>query len=264
MLMTGNTLNKLNLVAFFLHLCQFIAQVVLTNLVPSFRNFKLPVVVNYLSYDEQAKYLYLKTRTLYLMPVAPLIYIFFLLTALFHGLLLVPRVNSAYQIKLKKGRNMFRWIEYSITSSLMIIVIALFIGIYDLSLLTLIGITNANMNFSGLLMEQINKPNKKVKWLPYLQGCLSGISTWIPVIIYLTYSASESNLFPKFVIGVFASYFFFFNTFAVNMLLQFCRVGKWKEPFFSEYIYIVLSLASKSLLGWLVFSGLNQPNKYNQ
>lgn len=263
MALTVSTINKLNFIAVFLHAAQFVAQVTLTYRVPSFRDFKLPVVANYLSYDSQAEYLYLKSRTIYLMPIAPLIYIFFLLTAVFHSLVLIPQVNKYYVQQLNKGRNAFRWIEYSLTSSLMIIVIALFFGIYDVTLLTLIGITNANMNFSGLLMERINKSHKTVKWLPYLQGCLSGISTWIPIITYLAYSAGESNLFPKFVIGVLVSYFFFFNTFAVNMLLQFGKVGKWKEPFFSEYIYILLSLASKSLLGWLVYSGLNQPNKYN-
>eukprot|EP01051_Picozoa_sp_SAG22_P005525 SAG22_NODE_330_length_12211_cov_6.451948_12_plen_67_part_00 len=50
------------------------------------------------------------------------------------------------------------------------------------------------------------------------------------------------------------------NTFPVNMALQYGRVGPWRDYRYGEKVYIILSLASKSLLTWLVFGGTFQPS----
>ena len=60
--------------------------------------------------------------------------------------------------------------------------------------------------------------------------------------------------------GILVGYFIFFNTFPVNMILQYARVGKWADYRYGELCYIWLSLLSKSLLAWLVFGGTFQPN----
>jgi hypothetical protein len=49
--------------------------------------------------------------------------------------------------------------------------------------------------------------------------------------------------------------FIFFNTFAINMWLQYTKVGKWKDYAYGEKAYIVLSLVSKSALGWIIVLG---------
>ncbi|HEX6031907.1 MAG TPA: heliorhodopsin HeR, partial [Tepidiformaceae bacterium] len=59
---------------------------------------------------------------------------------------------------------------------------------------------------------------------------------------------------PNFVYGIFVSLFLFFNSFAVNMLLQYRRVGPWREYLFGEKAYILLSLTAKSALAWQVFA----------
>ena len=58
---------------------------------------------------------------------------------------------------------------------------------------------------------------------------------------------------PAFVYGIVASLFVFFNCFAVNMVLQYKQVGKWRDYLFGEKVYILLSLTAKSLLAWQVF-----------
>ncbi|MEI6797225.1 MAG: heliorhodopsin HeR, partial [Methanomassiliicoccales archaeon] len=60
---------------------------------------------------------------------------------------------------------------------------------------------------------------------------------------------------PNFVYAIMISIAVFFNIFAVNMLLQYKKVGKWKDYLYGEYVYIVLSLVAKSLLAWQVFAG---------
>ena len=60
---------------------------------------------------------------------------------------------------------------------------------------------------------------------------------------------------PAFVYAIFASLFVFFNVFALNMWLQYRRVGRWRSYLFGEKAYMVLSLVAKSALAWQVFAG---------
>jgi hypothetical protein len=57
------------------------------------------------------------------------------------------------------------------------------------------------------------------------------------------------------VYGIFFSLFVFFNCFAINMFLQYKRIGPWRRYTFGEYGFIFLSLTAKSALAWQVFSG---------
>ena len=52
----------------------------------------------------------------------------------------------------------------------------------------------------------------------------------------------------------------FFNTFPINMVLQYRKVGRWADYRYGELWYVFLSLGSKSLLAWVVFGGTQQPN----
>jgi hypothetical protein len=60
---------------------------------------------------------------------------------------------------------------------------------------------------------------------------------------------------PGFVYGIMISIAFFFNVFAINMLLQYRKKGKYQDYLYGEKMYIVLSLVAKSALAWQVFSG---------
>jgi hypothetical protein len=77
--------------------------------------------------------------------------------------------------------------------------------------------------------------------------------------MYFLGSGNFSQI-PGFVYGILVAYLIFFNTFPINMYLQYAKVGKWADYRYGEKVYIILSLASKSLLAWLVFGGTAQPN----
>ena len=133
-------------------------------------------------------------------------------------------------------------------------------GFYDAASLVLIFFINAVMNMSGLLMEEMNPPDRKfTRWSPFIIGCIAGLAPWIVILMYFLGSGNFSNI-PGFVYGILFAYALFFNTFPINMYLQYARIGKWADYRYGERIYIVLSLLSKSLLAWLVFGGTAQPN----
>jgi len=250
-----------------LHLIQSLMQLVLALTVENFKNFKLPISTSFLAFNVEKRFLFTDSKILGNVTFGPLIFLFFFLSAFFHFLVVIPRCNEIYWNQINRGKNYFRWIEYSISSTVMIWLIAMLFGVTDISLLISIAFANATMNFCGLFQEKYNNirdKNASIDWWPFIVGTFIGIAPWIVVYTYLGSSASETQEnVPGFVYGILVGYFLFFNTFPINMVLQYARIGPWKDYIFGEMGYIVLSLASKTLLGWLVFGGLNQPNEYN-
>lgn len=175
-------------------------------------------------------------------------------------LLIAFVVNKKYVENLKKGMNPYRWYEYAITSSLMLVIIATFVGVWDLWSLVMIFVLNAVMIFCGLLMEKINFYTKKTDWSAYLLGCLSGFIPWVVLAAYFiaALGSSETNP-PAFVYSILLIYFIMFNTFSINMILQYAGVSKWKDYLYGERVYILLSFIAKTILAWLVFVGVFSP-----
>jgi hypothetical protein len=88
------------------------------------------------------------------MPYAAMCSIFSFLSALFH--LIVVLSFDSYTHGLRRGINKFRWWEYSISSSVMIALISMLFGVYDIVTLVAIMSVNACMNLFGLLFEVSN------------------------------------------------------------------------------------------------------------
>jgi hypothetical protein len=169
--------------------------------------------------------------------------------------------NKSYNDNLKKGMNPYRWYEYAFSSSLMILLIASFAGIWELWSLVMIFVLNAMMTMFGYLMEKINQYTEKTDWSPFIIGCISGGTPWLPVYAYFIAAIkSVSQNVPTFVYLIVSIYLILFMAFAVNMVLQYKGVGRWKDYLYGERMYIVLSLVAKTLLAWLVFSGIFMPH----
>ena len=142
----------------------------------------------------------------------------------------------------------------------MIVVIAMLVGIYDLGTLIPIFAINACMNLFGLMMELHNQTTERTNWTSYYCGVFAGFIPWIVIGLYLGGAtiASEGSI-PDFVYYIFISIAFFFNIFAINMILQYKQIGKWREYLHGERAYIILSLVAKSILAWQVFAGTLRP-----
>ena len=237
----------------FLHLIQSILMVVLSN------DFSLPIMTNYLQYNAETQTLLPDPQTITTVKLGPLVALFLLMSSIAHFVISLPKVYEWYVKNLKKGINYARWIEYTFSSSLMIVVIAMLVGVYDLSTLILMFGINAMMILFGMLTEVHNQDTEKTNWLSYYFGCIAGAIPWIVIALYLFGSGEGDYKAPDFVYWIFFSIFIFFNSFAVNMILQYKKVGKWKDYVFGEKVYIILSLVAKSLLAWQVFAGTLRP-----
>lgn len=240
-------LRRYNLVAAAAHAVQAILVVALAT------DFTLPVTATYLEGPPGTTPA--DQIVLWDLPVAWGVALFFFLSAVAHLIVISPSVFPRYCEGLAAGHNYFRWVEYSLSSSVMIVLIAQLVGIADVAaLLALFGV-NASMILFGWLQERYHQPGDG-GWLPFTFGCIAGIVPWLAVLLYVVAPGATSNAEPPaFVYGIIVSLFVFFNVFAVVQWLQYRQVGRWRSYLVGERTYITLSLVAKSALAWQVFAG---------
>ncbi|MFH0952628.1 MAG: heliorhodopsin HeR [Patescibacteria group bacterium] len=245
-------LRIFNLVMFVFHAAQGVLMLVLST------DFALPVTSSFVAFDQTIGKLAPVLKEEFTLPIGYLVAGFLFLSALAH-LLVSTAAYQWYVRNLKRGMNLARWVEYAFSASLMIVVISMLVGIYDGVTLLLIFFLNAMMILFGWVMEVHNQKTEKTNWTAYIFGCIAGAVPWVAVGIFL-FSAGEGDLKPPtFVYWIFFSIFLFFNVFAINMILQYKKTGKWRDYLFGEKVYIILSLVAKSLLAWQVFAGTLRP-----
>ena len=180
---------------------------------------------------------------------------FLLLAAADHLIVVTPRLRRWYLANVSRGVNPARWWEYSVSASIMVVLIAMLACVTDaVALIALFGV-NAAMILFGLAMERANAPGEKVDWRPFIYGCIAGAVPWIAIGLQLGVSQANSRGVPGFVFAIFLTLFLLFNTFAVNMWLQYRGRGRWADPAFAERVYLILSLVAKSALAWQVYAG---------
>jgi len=182
-----------------------------------------------------------------------------LLSSLAHFLIAFP-LNGRYNEALRKGMNPYRWYEYSVSSSIMIVLICFLTGIWELWSLVMIFVLNAMMIGFGYLMEVLNQTTEKTDWSPFILGCVSGAIPWVVLFAYFVSAILSTGLEPpNFVYLIIAFYFVIFNIFAVNMVLQYRGTGPWRDHLYGERFYIILSFVAKTVLSWIVFVGIFAP-----
>jgi len=191
-------------------------------------------------------------QELFSVPLGPMVAIFLLMSAIAH--FSVSTFGYKWYVKnLKMNINKARWFEYALSSSFMLVVIAWLCGMFDFVSIILLFSVNACMNLFGYMMELHNQTTKRTDWTSFIFGCFAGLIPWVALFMYFTGVSGGSP--PGFVYGIMISIAFFFNVFAINMLLQYRKKGKYQDYLYGEKMYIVLSLVAKSALAWQVFSG---------
>lgn len=244
-------LKKLNIFAGILHFASLLIVVALAN------NFSLPVTATYMSGPPGTTFS--PPIILFNLNVSFMVALFLGLSAFFHFFISYGKNFERYTNGLKDHINIFRWVEYSLSSSVMIILIAMITGISSYAALLAIFAANLSMILFGWLQEKYNEPGDG-QWLPFIFGCIAGIIPWIIVLIQLIAPGNTSNATPPgFVYGIVFSIFALFNSFAIVQFLQYRAKGKWSNYLRGEKTYIVLSFVAKSLLAWQIFANTLVP-----
>jgi hypothetical protein len=244
---TANRLRRLNAVVGSLHALQAVVLLAVA------ASVSLPVTGSFLvgppgagDYD---------TATLGSLRVDWLVAAFLLLAAIDHLTLSGGRPRRWYEANVARGINPARWWEYSVSASIMVVLIAMLAGVSEVVALVALFGANAAMIAFGLVQEQVNAGRADVDWRPFVYGCVVGAVPWIAIAAQLVVSSAEGEGAPGFVYAIFVTLFLLFNSFAVNMWLQYRGRGRWADPAFAERAYLILSLVAKSALAWQVYAG---------
>ena len=244
----ARSLQRLNLGVGLVHAVQAVALLLLSN------DLALPVTATFLSTDPV-----LAVQDgpgaptqVFDLPIGPAVALFVALAALDHLLVSGPQ-RRRYERMVRDGRNDLRWLEYSISASLMVVLIAMFAGVWDLgALLGIAGVNSAMIGF-GALQERWSRPGPSASLLPFWLGTVAGLVPWLVIGIFLL---QDAGAVPGFVFVLYAVELLFFWSFGMNQWLQYRRVGRWSSYVFGERAYIWLSLGAKTALAWLVFGNV--------
>lgn len=250
----GQQLQRFNRVAGATHLVQGIALIFILNAAT-----KIPVVTRF--FGQTPDGVQPVSQTLFEFPIALIAPIFLLISAAAHLLIASPLYCRRYEQNIQAGINPARWWEYALSSSLMLVVLQMLGGLIELSSIVFIFTLNFIMNLMGLMMEKYNQLTEQTSWLAFNIGVLAGIVPWIMGGLYFWVSTNNiADSIPVYARFGFLLTFLFFNSFAINMWLQYKKIGKWSEYVYGERAYIVLSLVSKSALGWIIVLGTLRVN----
>ena len=191
---------------------------------------------------------------IYQVRVGLLCALFLLISTIDHLVVASPFANRWYVKNLKKHVNYARWYDYALSSSVIILVIALVSGVYDIAALIPLFCLNATMNLFGLMMELHNQKTEKTNWTAFIFGSFAGVIPWIVIVLYFV-GATQNASVPTFIYYILASLAFFFLLFPLNVFLQYKKVGRWNDYLYGEYVYVILSIVAKTALAWQVFAG---------
>lgn len=194
-------------------------------------------------------------------------------TSLFHvlqGFLVLDDTSDwgrLYRSEIRSGLNVIRWIEYSITASLMTWIVSTLAGMTNVYLLWQLTIVcNVAMQLTGLAHELLQRIDTPYDWVPFATGSIIFLGQWSIIICYFLRSLAAAEdagtdvpFFVQFIVwGLLAS-------FAGFPIVQILYWGKFKPSaparegnawYWYEFWFIVLSIVSKLLLDWTQFGGI--------
>lgn len=193
----------------------------------------------------------LQTESVFELRIAWAVFAFLALAGLDH-LATSTFARKIYERDLNRGINRFRWVEYSISSTIMVLILSVYWGIVTVNALIAIIGANVAMILFGWLQEKMNPAGRTTTtMMPFWFGVLAGITPWA-AMLYNVVQLGDSVDSALYIILIVQGVFFF--CFGLNQWLQYRQVGKWKDYACGEKTYLVLSLAAKSLLAWQVFA----------
>ena len=174
----------------------------------------------------------------------------FLALAAIDHLVTATVFRGTYENDLRGGINRFRWVEYSISATIMILLIGFYSGITNITAVVAVIGANVAMILFGWIQERMNPPGRTTTtMMPFWFGAIAGIAPWVGILIQIV----GSETVPGFVYGIVIVQFALFFSFGLNQWLQYRGIGKWTDYIYGEKAYLVLSLAAKSLLAWQIY-----------
>jgi len=196
-----------------------------------------------------------------------------------------------YSEMIKSGKNPLRFIEYSISASIMLIIIAIINGIFDIHHLLAIGVLTCSCQLCGLVVEFLDVKQLGLMWINHLNGWITFCSAYyiIARAFFASLAFDPDIQPPSFVYAIVVAIFLLYASFGFVQLVEltcltcpcgdttcvseskpgrcygccrvFCPAYRTEDkkgtlrcnPLYKEMVFVTLSLGAKLTLGWLLF-----------
>jgi len=248
-----NSLKKLNILLAVVFAAQAVAILVMSKAVYQ------PIVSHFLAPDTLVSkgaghtVYALAVRHLFDINLVWLVAGFLLVSAIFHAVI-ATKERSHYEADLARGVNGLRWLDYSISASIMLVTIGLLNGIYDVSTLIAIVVLVKLLHLLGYFGET-NAVNIKAKWLSFIGLLAAGGAVWVAIGANLKSAVIYGSGLPQAVYWIDGILFAITVLLALNTLMVFKAKNRWADYLYGERIYMALSFLAKTGLAWLIFAG---------
>lgn len=150
--------------------------------------------------------------------------------------------------------NIMRWLDYSVASVVLTLLVAILAGFNDLVSLVLIAFLALLPNFYGLVMEKVNTKKKNVNWAPYALSLALHF-----ILIALLFFGSQNIRTPSVIIErgelniLFASLFATSLAYSLAMFAHYKKLSIWKDYINTEQTFMLIDLLSKTLICGLIY-----------
>ncbi|MDH6235610.1 heliorhodopsin HeR [Cryobacterium sp. CG_9.6] len=244
-------LRTLNLIMGLLHLVQAIVVAVI---VTQALHLLLPVTVEY---PTGAPDTGLEPESLLIgsVNIGVAAVIVLLLPAVTHLLIASPLLAARYQRSIVQRCSPIRWIEYSLSSSIMIFLIAQLNGITNAGTLVLIYSVQSALIILLWLQERIGTPARTLR--PFIVGSIVGIVPWGVIALHVLAPGATSGYDqPVWIRLLTVTLLLLFFAFGVNQWLGFREIPTGRTYATEERGYLLLSLVTKAAFAWQVVAGI--------
>lgn len=199
------------------------------------------------------------TKHLFDVNMAILVALILFVAAIGHAIV-AGMYRKRYEADLARGVNRVRWIELSMSVSLMMVVVGFLSGVADLSTLLLLFGASVLLHLTCLAMELYAQGQRRANWLLYGLACVAGALPWVVFALYAVGAeVYGSGHIQAFVYWIYATSALTCGGFALAMYLRYTKKGDWANYLHVERTYMILSLVAKTALAWQVFAGLLRP-----
>lgn len=230
--------------------------------------YRVPIVASFLTTDTLQSQLQGKqvvspaTAQLLSLNLSYLIVAMFTVTVLTHLAMVTVYRHSYERFLVQKEVNPLRWLEAAVTTSLMLVIIAMLVGVYDAVSLALLCIALVLMSLSVFAFELVSqtKRNKQLQWIIGSIILLAAIVPWLVIASYLVATSIFATLHqPTYLYWLCASIFVVFIIAGFNTYLSHRRQGKWASYLWGDFWHVAIIFVAESLLAWQVFASVLHP-----
>ena len=128
-----------------------------------------------------------------------------------------------YSEMIESGKNPLRFIEYSISASIMLMIIAIINGIFDIHVLFAIAILTCSCQLCGLVVEYLDPETQlRLMWINHMNGWLTFCTAYyiIATAFFASLNYDPDIQPPDFVYAIVVAIFLLYASFGLVQLVE--------------------------------------------